>query len=182
VDAEIEPDEWKVIQRPPGNLDQRATINATWRLEGLAVLAWALGRSELPRYDELVNPRNLLESVGMGDEAVARNLLASPTLRRREELEGLRDQIFAFHWRVRNSRLHPGAMDFAKFARDAWFGPLDIRPFRLLKGDLALGKYPISKAPQEVLGKALSSALERHLAINWLTYGGEVYSETDTST
>jgi hypothetical protein len=35
---------------------------------------------------------------------------------------------------------------------------------------------------KEIVQKALSSACERHLAINWLTGGGDVYSETDTST
>jgi hypothetical protein len=41
---------------------------------------------------------------------------------------------------------------------------------------------PIGKAPEEGVQKALSTASERHLAINWLADGGEVYSETDTST
>src|SRR5579884_2817539 len=43
IDDEFEPDEWEVLQRPLGRLDQGGQINATWRLEGLVVLAWALG-------------------------------------------------------------------------------------------------------------------------------------------
>lgn len=182
MDEEIEPDEWKVLQRPPGKLDQQATINATWRLEGLAVLAWALGLCELPPYDQLVAHRTLLGSLGILDVEIARSVITSPILRRADELQELNNQLFAFHWRVRNFWLHPGAMDFAKFAREAWFGPLDIRPLRLLDGDLAPGECPIIKAPRELVQKTLSSALERHLAINWLTGGGDIYSETDTST
>jgi hypothetical protein len=73
-------------------------------------------------------------------------------------------------------------MDFAKFGREAWFGPFDVSSFRLSKGDLALGEYPISEAPPDLFGRAQSAAMERHLASNWLRYGGQVYSETDTST
>ena len=73
-------------------------------------------------------------------------------------------------------------MDFAKFGREAWFGPFDIGLFRLAKGDLALGSYPISEAPPDLFSRTQSAAMERHLASNWLTYGGKVYSETDTST
>jgi hypothetical protein len=42
----------------------------------------------------------------------------------------------------------------------------------------------MASAPEHVQNfqKALSIANERHLAINWLVDGGEIYSETDTST
>jgi hypothetical protein len=43
VEDELEPDEWEVVQRPLGKLDSQSHINATWRLEGLCMLAWALG-------------------------------------------------------------------------------------------------------------------------------------------
>jgi hypothetical protein len=58
----------------------------------------------------------------------------------------------------------------------------DFEPDRsLVKDDDRLG-YPISEAPPDVFGRAQSAAMERHLAINWLAHGGEIYSETDTST
>src|SRR5947199_2100857 len=41
LEDELEPDEWEVLQRPVGRLDRQAAVNATWRLEGLGVLAWA---------------------------------------------------------------------------------------------------------------------------------------------
>ncbi len=48
--------------------------------------------------------------------------------------------------------------------------------------DLALGEVAISQAPEPEFQKALSTANERHLASNWLVDGGQVYSETGTST
>lgn len=181
IRGELEPDEWKVLQRPPGTLDQRAQIDATWRLEGLAVLAWALGRFKLPAYDQLVNPQALIHSLGFPDAEAARQLLAAPSLQPPAEQEALRKQLLGLHWRLRDFTLRPQAMDFRAFARDCWFGPLDISPFRLIGDDLALGDHAINDAPEDVFQSALSSAMERHKAINWLT-GGGVYSQTDTST
>ena len=171
-----------MLQRGPGTLDRQATINSTWRLEGLGVLAWALGRFDLPPYDELVNPPALLRSLNFLDVTLAQNLLETATLRERQELDEFNRQMLAFHWRVRDFTLRPQPMDFIKFGREAWFGPFDISPFRLSEGDLALGEFSISKAPPDIFGRAQSAAMERHLAINWLTRGGDVYSETDTST
>ena len=73
-------------------------------------------------------------------------------------------------------------MNFHTFARECWFGPLDISTARFCNDDLAIGETPIGNAPEEEFRKALSTANERHLAINWLVDGGEIYSETDAST
>lgn len=179
---ELEPDEWKVLQRPVGSLDRQATVNATWRLEGLAVLAWALGRFEVPAYDQLVEPGALLSSVGFLDEDAARALLTEAKLRPTEELQRYGTEILALHWRLRNFTLRPDPMDFPEFGRNAWFGPFDLSSFRLIANDLAIGGYEISKAPSDVFQATISSAMERHLAINWLRGYSRIYSETDTST
>ncbi|HEX7375600.1 MAG TPA: DUF4272 domain-containing protein [Pirellulales bacterium] len=178
---ELEPDEWKVLQRPAGTLDERAQINATWRLEGLVVLAWALRRFDMPPYDELVNPQELIRSLGFPDAAEARELLQAPTLRASDEVEVMRKQLLGLHWRVRNFGLRPRAMDFLAFSKNCWFGQFDITPFRLIGNDLALGPDAISDAPEELVELVSSCAMERHQAINWLVEGG-IYSETDTST
>ena len=88
----MEPKEWEVLQRPLGRLDQRMQIEATWRLEGLAVLAWALGRFEVPPHDQLVSLGPLWRSLGLLDVETGRALLAAPTLRTREEVGTLRNR------------------------------------------------------------------------------------------
>ena len=89
IDAndEIEPDEWKVLQRPVGSLDERATINAVWRFEGLAVLLWAMQRYELPPYDQLAVPDDLFQATGHFDVAAAREIMGAAHLRSREDLQ-----------------------------------------------------------------------------------------------
>ena len=179
---ELEPQEWKVLQRPLGRIEPQDAMNATWRLEGLAVLAWALNRFELPPLDQLVDTGKLLPSVGILNVERAAALIAESPLRPIEELKTLQNRLFAIHWRLVNIRLKPEPMNFADFARTAWFGPLDITGVRLINGDLALGNHAIADAPADLLGAAQSSAMERHLAISWLCGGSGVYSETDVST
>jgi hypothetical protein len=182
VSDELEPDEWKVLQRPVGTLDQRAFFDSMWRVEGLAVLAWALRLHHLPPYDELVVRPELYELIGLFDSDAGKQLLAAPNLRSPEDLASMQEHLLAFHWRVRDFSLRPQAMDFVEFSRNCWFGSFDIELFRVLDGDLAIGQSAISKAPEEAIQRAQSTAMERHLAINWLMGYSEVYSKTDTST
>jgi hypothetical protein len=182
IGEELEPDEWKVLQRPIGTLDQRALIDSMWRLESLVVLSWALQLHPLPQYDELVDPSELLRAVGVFDAEKCRRLLASATLREEKELHEMNDHLLAFHWRVRDYSLRAQPMDFVTFSRNCWFGSFDISKFEVKDGDLAIGGQPISKASDEARSRASSTASERHQAINWLRGDSRVFSETDTST
>jgi hypothetical protein len=165
-----------------GTLDQRAFFDSMWRVEGLAVLAWALRLHPLPPYDELVVPPELYESIGLFDSDAGKQLLAGPNLRSPEELASMQEHLLAFHWRVRDFSLRPQPMNFVEFSRNCWFGSFDIERFRVIDGDLAIGKSAISDAPKEAIQRAQSTAMERHRAINWLMGYSEVYSKTDTST
>jgi hypothetical protein len=179
---ELEPEEWKVLQRPVGKLAMQDAINATWRFEGLAVLAWALKRCALPPQDELVDPWTLLDSLGFLDADSARDLLADPPLRSPEEFERMDALLFALHWRLRDFSLRPEATDFAKVGDNAWMGHEGIAQLRLIEGDLAIGDRAIADAPADDVQRTHSAAQERHLAINWLRGWSPIYSETDTST
>jgi hypothetical protein len=182
IDEEFEPEEREVLQRPPGELDQGQQIYATWRLEGLTVLAWALGRFDIPPHDQLVSLNPLWRSCGLLDVEAARALLAKPTLRPVEEITTVRNRLFALHWRLRNFFVKPGAMDFAEFARTCWFGPLDIAGVPLVEGDLALGGERIDRASADAFSSAHSASQERHQAANWLWAGPALYSEASVAT
>lgn len=190
IEDELEgPDEWgrspgerSILESPLGAMDEQAQINATWRTEGLAVLAWALGVHQLPPHDAPVDVTALWDSLGFMEPYRARALLANPTLRPREEIEVLRKHLLALHWRLRDHTLRPRRMDFAEFARTAWFGPLDITGISLAEGDLAIRGVPIDQADPGLFGAVHSAAMERHQAANWLYEGPATYSEADIST
>jgi hypothetical protein len=146
------------------------------------VLAWALGLAEMPPYDELVDVCPLFQALAFLNEQEARTLQATARLRADEELGDMHTRLLALHWRLRDFTLRPLPMNFADFARNAWFGPCDVSAFRLVEGDLSLRGHAISKAPGEVFGSVHSAARERHQASNWLRGYSRVYSRTDTST
>ena len=103
-------------------------------------------------------------------------------LRPAEELRRCSAQLFALHWRLRNFGLKPEAMDFQSFARDAWFGPLDVTGLRFIDNDLAIGEAPIVEADEGDFALCIEATMERHQAINWLIGQHELYSEVTADT
>jgi hypothetical protein len=182
-DEEFEPWEREALRTPPGKLDRQKAINAMWRIEGLTVLAWALGRYERLPYDQMSDVDGVWEALGLLQDDKARDVLANPRLRPADELEEFRKQMLGYHWRLRDFRnTRPTTMDFLAFSRKCWFGSFDVSCFELIDNDLALQGERIDRASPDVLGMCTSIAAERHQAINWLCWGPAVYSETDVST
>ena len=107
IEDEFEPEERGMLQQPLGQIAQQQLLDFTWRLEGLVVLAWALGRFEIPSHDQTVEFNSLWNGLGLFDSPGARALLANPTLRSREEIGMLRNRLFALHWRLRNFYVNP---------------------------------------------------------------------------
>lgn len=183
ISDELEPQEWKVLQRPVGSLEQQDFVNAMWRVEGLVVLAWALNLFEVPVYDELVVPFELYDAIGMFDVEAGQKLLKDASLRPEKDRDAMLEHLLAYHWRVRDFSIRAESMDFVKFSSDCWFGSFDISRFRTIDNDLAIGEVAISEADPDDVSRVTSTAMERHLAINWLRgYGSPVYSEVSTDT
>jgi len=181
ITDELEPEEWKALQRPVGRLERQDAIDAVWRIEGLAILAWALRWYDPPAYDELVRPPLLFDAVRILEPG-AMELLSEPTLRAPEELASMREHLLAFHWRMRDFSVRPHSMDFVQFSKKCWFGSFDISRFRIIDNDLAIGDEAIHRADTDEVDRVQSIAFERHRAINWLMGYDTIYSETDTST
>ena len=183
VDGELEESERLILHTPIGELNERQHLDSIWRFESLAVLLWALQQSELPAYDEVAKPDDLLPAAGFLNPENAKALLSSPALRSADELDDYSQQVFACHWRLRNFNIKPEAMDFRNFGETAWFGPLDLKWAKFdEKNDLALAGTAISEVDRDTLSTCSSIANERHLASNWLKGTSNIYSETDTPT
>lgn len=175
---ELEADELAMILAPVGTLDRQQTVNGTWRSEGLAVLAWALGKFPLPRHDDTVVPVEAAESVGfLGDSPVE---LAA--LRPESEIDAMEQHLLALHWRLRDFRLRPVAMDFVEFVRNCRWAELSVDPEALVEGDLCIDGFRIDRADPERVRECGSIAQERHQAINWLIGDNPIYSQVETNT
>ena len=179
---EAEPGELTLLRAPLGTLPPQAAVDAGWRCEGLAVLAWALQLLPLPGYEQEVEPKVVTEALGFLWPEEAGELLAAPSLRPIAELERVDRQLFALRWRLAEFRRRPKSMYFGAFAKDAEVGPLDISYVRLMQGDLAVGNQPLIRANPEEVGAVASVARERHEAINWLLGQDPLYSRVSADT
>ena len=183
IASELEPTEYKFLQAPPGAIDHRLVLEAAWRCEGLAVLAWALGRFELPSYDEVVGPEPAQASVGFGHVEVAREILDAASLRPRAEIDRYATWATLVSWRIRTYRLAPLAWDLAAQLRgQASFNDSWLDGLRLKGSDLAIGDQAIAEAPLDRVESCERSAVQRQIAAYWLQGDDRVYSKVDPST
>jgi hypothetical protein len=178
---ELEPTERGLLEQPLGRADQNSRVSLSWYSEGLAILAWYLGRMDVPVYDEPVTPSAVATQV-LFMEPTARVSLIQSHLRSDDEFKVQHDRHFAIHWRLREYSRTRQRMNFSELARTAWFGPLNISGTRLLDDDLAIGDAPISRVSESAYQLCLGIAQERHRAVNWLAGYDPVYSEVAVDT
>ena len=176
--TELEDHERVLLETPLRSATPQAVLNATWRSEGLAVLAWSLGRLELPAHDAMVDPKAATDAVGF----LAKEPDAPAVLRPDADLQRTAEHCLAVHWRFREFQLQRAPVNFEEFSRTCWFGPFDITGLRLVRGDLAVGDRPITEADPAEVRRCQSIAMERHQAANWLLGDAELYSDVDAST
>ena len=170
-----EQEERALLQTPVRRWTRQQAVDATWRYEGLAVLAWWIGRLRtLPPVDQQIDAGVLVDSVTPYADVVA-PLVASPYAP--QELELLATQLLTAHWRLREFQLLPSPLDLPAVVRQATFAPLTTEGLPLAEDDLAVGGEPLSRADDELVQLTRSTAAERRLAVAWLRGEEELYSE-----
>lgn len=179
--AECEPRERRLLEAPVGTLSAADAVNGSWDAEAMVVLAWALGRVELPAFDAPCKPRVVADALGFWQER-AQSVLCAPSLRGPAEIDALANALFAVHWRLREFSLRRTAMDFRASAEHAWFGPLDLSGVPLVEDDLAIDGAPLAPVPEQRWRECLSIAAERHRAVNWLLGYEPVYADVTADT
>jgi len=147
----------------------------------MVVLAWALGRAELPPYDEPCVPYRIGPYVGFLAE-YGETVLVDAGLRPHAEIEHWADTYWALHWRLRQYGLDRSTIDFARAAAAAWFGPVETSDLKTIDGDLAIAGERIDRVSDLQYHEAVSIAQERHQAFNWLLGFEPVYSQVTTDT
>jgi len=183
LSSELEQGEREYLETPVGQAAPQTQINGCWRGEGLAVLAWALKRYELPPYDQNVDLLTAADGVGFLDANSANPLLRSAVLRPSSDIDGCARHATIVHWRLRQFSLSPGPMDFLGYLkkhpgyREVWLDGL-----RFVEGDLAIGEMGVAKVAGERFETCRSAAMERQIAAYWLQGDHKVYSEVDSST
>jgi hypothetical protein len=178
---EAEPNELALLECELGGLSDRQRIDGSWRAEGLAVLAWALRRCDLPVYDRRADPYLIEQALGFRESRLD-SILEHPGLRSPEEVSDLADVLFTLHWRMRQYSLDRKPMNFGEFADTAWFGPLSLMGLRLVSDDLEVRGVPVWDASEQDWREVLSIARERQQAANWLSGQESIYSQVTCDT
>lgn len=188
---ELDPAERQLLETPVGCADELAA-NASWRAEGLAVLAWALRRYQLPSYDQCISSGDYLAEGGcLTVDALfrflniegAEDLRDTAVLRPAAEIGKFARQITVVSWRLRQFGLQPGPMDFVGYLRaHPNFKEIWLEHLHLVDGDLALGGVPIAAAPDEEVQRCTGRAVERQIAAYWLQGDDPVYANVDPAT
>jgi hypothetical protein len=177
----LEPDEIPTIRAPFGKLPHRLQIQGTWFVEGLAILSWALGRSEFPPHDRKVDPiaiTNALEFL----HPDAEKLLAAPTLREAEELQAAREWFYDVHCTLRGFLYHKGNGRLADWIGQ-YLAVLALDPKTVRYGrSLRFEGRPLREAARERLEEWECVITERHRASIWLVGEEPLYTELPVDT
>lgn len=181
VAGEIESSEETAIRTVIGRLDQQSVLDAAWRCEGMHVLAWSLGRAELPRYDEQGGGYDVATELGFLKER-PRTVLTHPSLKALPDIFHWTKTYLTVHWRLRQFSLSREPIDFAQYVAHCTWGPLTLSGVDLIEGDLSIGDQRIDRISEDQYQLMNSVARERHKAFNWLLGFEPVFSEVGTDT
>lgn len=151
--------ELALLRAPLGTLSEGQASDGAGRSESLAVLAWALGRCEMPAYDVQADPFAIASALGFRHPR-ARTALADPRLRAPAELTALAETLRSLHGRLSSYSRDWKRVDFAAVA-----GRTGLR---VAEGDLELRGMALCGTPEPVWRAILAITGERHQAANWL--------------
>jgi hypothetical protein len=164
----IEPWEAEVLDTALGELQEESITRATWAVEGLVVLAWALGHADLPRHDQTVNPFDVAESVGLLCDD-AEEFINSAQLRTPIELHDCRELMYALHCRLRAFLRRRECNNFPAWIEEEWLDRLRLnRDDLIIDADLRVGQTAIASATPEAVQRCEWAIHQRHRASIWL--------------
>jgi hypothetical protein len=168
------------LARLPEAASDPTVVDAVWQGEALGTLLWALQLVELPAYDRPFDSE-LVVSLDAG----------SGNLRDAEDVELELESARLWHWRARTTELQAsGALELpARYATyDQLIAATAMRGYEQgvlpspLRGDFrAYGKV-YRHLTQEQHAEALSIAIERHHALNWVCGAGTGWDDVPLDT
>lgn len=167
--AALEERERAIVDAPYGAIDEGRRLDGHFLGEGAAVLASVLGLFDLPPHDVRAEAFDVAQALGF--------LGRAPRVARMPEsaVDLLAQRLFAIRWRLAQYGTDATALDFADFAKTAWFGPFDTAGIPLARGDLSVFGRAISEAAAEDVAVVYAVADERWRAARWLRAGDAPY-------
>ena len=156
LDDELEPAERDWLAMPIGGLDLGSTNTASWRIEGAAVLAWALSRMPLPSVDQAVTRD------AVGDALFAPLPWSELQLRPAADITRLESVLYNLNWRVCRAMKDSAPQDVRRLLHH-YLDPLpDAEPVPFAADDdLAVGGVAFTSATADDQSRCRGTVLER---------------------
>jgi hypothetical protein len=177
----LEPVEEEIIRARFGKLPTSSQINATWYVEGLAILAWALRRADFPPHDQKVDPiavTNALDFLNLD----AAKLVNSHRVRSQDVLQAAREWFYDLHCTLRCFLHHKGDGRPGAGVRD-YLKILEIDPNRVIDdGCVVVDGSSLCKVGRKRVEEFESIVRERHRAAIWLVGEDPVYTDLNVDT
>jgi hypothetical protein len=166
-----EPAELRLLNAPWGSLPRRERVALSWAVEGVAVMAWALGKAPLPPFDTRCQGAPVGSALGLFQHE-SREVLRAATLRDPSEIERQALTYEILSWRLQQFFEARQRVDLASRLK-ATNGPHTIPHaiidgLALLDGDLAVDGAPLIEISEERLSEVSSIVRERYKAFRWL--------------
>jgi Domain of unknown function (DUF4272) len=163
-----EPAELRLLNAPWGSLPRRERLALSWAVEGVAVLAWALGKAPLPPFDTRCEGAPVGSALGLFQHESPETIRAA-TLRDPAEIEVRALTYEALSWRLARFIETRQRVDFASRLSNQNGPRLIDAGFTLLAdGDLAVDGAPLVEISEERLSEICTIVRQRHQAFRWL--------------
>jgi Domain of unknown function (DUF4272) len=163
-----QPAERRLLHAPWGSLPRRERLALSWAVEGVAVLAWALGKAPLPPFDTRCEGAPVGSSLGLFQHE-SPQVIRAATLRDPAEIETRAHTYEALSWRLARFLESRHRIDFASRLPNYNSPHLLAGGFTLLEdGDLSVDGAPLVEISEERLGEICTIVRQRHKAFRWL--------------
>ena len=182
--------ERKLLSCPVGRLSRQDVVDASWRLESLGALLWALQELEvILAYDVQFTPGVLRAVPVPGTREQVSEFVRRARLRPHEVIERARGVAELWHWRARTTQIQrmghepPAGLALAQIIEMTAAAAHERGDLlTVIEGDFpAFGKAyrDLSESEYAVVN---SIAMERHHALNWLCGYGRHWGNVPTDT
>lgn len=149
-----------------GTLQPFQRAEASWLIEGMAVLAWAVGVANLPPFYRKINGSEVSKALGIF-QPDARERIEQATLRDSDEIVMGARTYNALMCRLNEYLKERKRVELCKKLSDEK-GHLIVDGLDFLDGDLAIEGLPLDKTPDEKLALVAAIAYQRNRQFRWL--------------
>jgi hypothetical protein len=170
----FEPCECRLLHAPFGTITDVERVGTSWLVEGVAVLAWALGKVEPPAFATKCASAPVSIALGMFRPGTKKTL-SEAAFRDADEIESLALSYLALNWRIGKHIESPEKLDFAAQIKHPDGLHLLVDGLELRDGDLTIDGLELSQLSEARFCEVFTIIRERFNAFKWLQGYASLY-------